>query len=297
MDDSLGLQPPLKSRAQHDDPNRATQATSLSNIQQPHPKLCQFVYQLPLELRNAIYEPLLGSLEYTPSHIRFHMKRNARAGFGVPAIARTCKQIRYEVLFLLLGNKTVRVDLRDDIDFDAVYLDRSLQDLGDGIMLIAQLEIQHKVDFFFQEKNSNNGIVYATTRFRVDETGNVEVYCDFGSPENIGDEIPTGSVCGCPLTKRMKPSRQLPSDGGSSNALTRAVRNFQEVMDMEAMVARRTPQYTRHPTTPWPRCSDCGGHVWYLRGPITSVGRAYCGLRDDEIFYKGFKWLLCPRDF
>lgn len=293
MDDPLDLQPLLKYSANLED---FIPPTLLSHVQQPHSNPCHFVRQLPLELRNAIYKLLLGKLEYTSSYVRYYMPRNARAGFAIPAIARTCKQVRHEVLSLFLGNQTVRVELRDEIDLDAVYLERCLQDLGGGIMLIGQLEIQHKVDFFFQTRKSNTGIVWATTTFRVDDNGSVEIYCDFGTPQNIGDEIPAGTVCRCPLTKRMEQARQLPSEGCSGNVLTRAVSNFQEVMDVEAAGCRPTPYYTRHPTLEWPHCSDCGGHIWYLRGPVTLSGRAYNGLRENEIFYKGFKWLVCPEE-
>ncbi|KAH8649269.1 hypothetical protein BX600DRAFT_554797 [Xylariales sp. PMI_506] len=200
----------------------------------PQPDSCYLITKLPLELRNAIYALLSDRVTYTPPHVRRDLGPDGAARFTIPAIARTCRQLRYEALSWHFGGGAgsssssngsgrghpssapgLRAQVWDDIELDAVFLERCLRDLGGASLLglVRRLEVHHQVDFYLRTRYTDTAIVPVITRFAVvgddddrggDGAGEVEVRCDFGTADNLGDEIPAGTVCTCTLADRMR---------------------------------------------------------------------------------------------
>ncbi|KAK8044482.1 hypothetical protein PG993_004506 [Apiospora rasikravindrae] len=239
---------------------------------------CLLLTKLPQELRNAIYALLLPRTPpaYPSSFRRYRMPASARPRFWTPAVAQTCRQIRHEVLRVYLGGANnhhlVRVGLWIQEPWDALYLERWLQDLGDEARLVRRFAINHQVDFYHASARSLacTQTVWADTVFTVvqDDQGEdvVRVECDFGLPANpVSDQIPAGTVCRCPLAARLPPPSALSVPPRTADcALTRAVYAFLALMDQEGQDVFAVPRFQR-------------GRIGGLRGARGSVRAAGAG--------------------
>ncbi|KAK8022898.1 hypothetical protein PG991_006779 [Apiospora marii] len=291
---------------------------------------CHFITKLPLELRNAIYALLLPPTppQYPSSFRRYRMPASARPRFWTPAVAQTCRQLRREALTLYLGDHLLRVGLWAQEPWDALYLERWLQDLGPDARLVRRLAINHQVDFYHASAARSlacTQTVWADTVFTVVPGGEgegeeevVRVECDFGAPENpVSDQIPAGTVCLCPIAARMPPWRQASSSASGAAsaassmpvpprtadcALTRAVYAFLALMDREGQDAFAVPRFAKGED--WGAkdggglCAGCGRRRWYLQGPKTAayrrrlLGLGFDGAVVSEIEWNGWRWTV-----
>ncbi|KAK7942587.1 uncharacterized protein PG986_011700 [Apiospora aurea] len=218
---------------------------------------CHLLAKLPLELRNAIYALLLPATppQYPSSFRRYRMPASARPRFWTPAVAQTCRQVRREFLTLYLGDNLLRVGLWVQEPWDVLYLERWLQDLGDDARLVRRFAINHQVDFYHASAPRSlacTQTVWADTTFTVvpDAFGResealVGIECDFGAPANpVSDQIPAGTVCGCPLTARLPPRAAVSVPPRTADcALTRAVYAFLALLDREGQDAFAVPRF------------------------------------------------------
>ncbi|KAK4161245.1 hypothetical protein QBC43DRAFT_324025 [Cladorrhinum sp. PSN259] len=269
---------------------------------QPQPTSCHLINKLPLELRQAIFQ-LLNVQDIT-SYPPPKERRNASktASFKTPPIAKTCRQLRWEVLSLCLGDHPLHVEIWDIYPSDTVYLKRYLDGLGSDVRLIRELAIHHKVDFYLRRimgfrwgKTYHEYVTtaWAETSFRIHGSQNnsekVMVTCDFASEKNCGDQLPVGSVCRCPISDRLFPRCALPASPGPDGPLVEAVYSFIRLMELEsagAIIDRYGPHSLRKSTEEdWPLCDSCHLRRWFLSGPDPSlvVGiTGFIGWADDQ---------------
>ncbi|KAK8121173.1 hypothetical protein PG999_005293 [Apiospora kogelbergensis] len=273
----------------------------------PPGRSCHLLAKLPLELRNAVYAELLprGPPQYPNSFRRHRMPAEARPRFWTPAVAQACRQLRREVLTLLLGgvnaarDPVLRLGLWAQQPWDALFLERWLRALGADARLVRRLAVQHEVDFFHATAGrlypvhgvypdtmfTGTKTVWADTLFVVeddvsDDDGaqRVRVDCDFATPAHpAADQIPAGSICLCPLAARMLPPAAVALPPGVADcALTRAVYAFLALMDKEGQDEYAVPRFRTGDE--WAAraeglCPRCGRRRWYLQGPKTAACR------------------------
>ena len=253
------------------------------------PPSCHIIHKFPLEIRRDIYRHILEPYSYpvnrktwsppwpTPIRIPVAMR--------TPALARTCRQLRWEVLSVLLGDKPICVKIWDMNPTDITYFKGWLEHLGDNTHLIRQLVIRHQVDFNLRRliglrwggHYEHVTTAWANTYFSVSDlshnSGMVTVDCDFGSETNLGDELRAGSICRCPLSSRLPQEAALPSVSppGTDCALTRAVYRFLRLMEIESVGA--APDFhgchslRAYKDQDWPRCDVCNLPKWFISGP------------------------------
>ncbi|KAK8084335.1 hypothetical protein PG997_005606 [Apiospora hydei] len=258
---------------------------------------CHLLAKLPLELRNAIYALLLPATppQYPSSFRRYRMPASARPRFWTPAIAQTCRQVRHEVLTLYLGDNLLRVGLWVQEPWDVLYLERWLQDLGDDARLVRRFAITHQTVW------ADTTFTVVPDAFGVESETLVGIECDFGAPANpVSDQIPAGTVCGCPLTARLPPRAAVSVPPRTADcALTRAVYAFLALLDEEGQDAFAVPRFAS--AEAWGAAEGSEGALSALRaaavGPKTAAYRRRLGLGFDgavvsEIDFNGWRWTV-----
>lgn len=271
----------------------------MSRSSPPPSTSCPLTDKLPAELRDAIYAHLsFGTLDYPRLRARHTWittaPPDATPVLYIPALARTCRTLRADVLSRYLGD--LRVELSDSSQLDGVFFERCLRALGSAVLHVRRLTIEHKVDFCLDEDAHDAVRTRATTVFKVTalnhgkpEAGShhqelppVTVSCDFKPAIPIGDELlpQSGSVCDCPLADRLSRSAPLSVDGtdhvtmhtegagarplGSLQPyalvrdcpLTRSIASFLNLLDHESSIPERETRPRFHP----------GGMMYLYRG-------------------------------
>lgn len=256
----------------------------------PQPPSCHIIHKLPLEIRLGIYRHILEPVSYPHPNKRWGppFPRAMRT----PALARTCRQLRWETLSVCLGDNTICVEIWDLNPLDITYLKTWLQHLGANVRLIRRFVIRHQVDFNLRRlmglrfggpvRHEHVTTAWAKTFFSVSDlnhnSGTVMVHCDFGTEANLGDELPASRTCRCPLSSRLVQESALPSVSPPELdcALTRAVYGFIRLMEIESVggtVDYYGPRTLRkHTEQDWPLCETCNLPKWFLSGPKVFVG-------------------------
>ncbi|KAK4224902.1 hypothetical protein QBC38DRAFT_283366 [Podospora fimiseda] len=235
---------------------------------QVHPTTCHLLHLLPLELRQLIFSFLniLHLISYPNPKSRWYTPPST--SISTPPIAKTCRQLRYEILSICLRTHPLHVEIWDIYPLDIEYLKRWLNNLGDNILLAKELIIHHKVEFYLRRLMRSFGHEYVTTcwaktSFCVQGDGEVIVRCDFLTEENKGDEFLVGRICRCPVENRLV--------GQCGLGLTHAVYGFIELMEEESAGSEvdwhGSKSLRENTEENWPFCGCCGFKRWFLSGP------------------------------